>query len=85
MIKPSLVVKGIPRKEWMRQIAKLPRKYSPKGMEAMRQKARMLRQKQMEKNGALFGKVNERYVAEKARQKNGVNLSEYRQAQDDYK
>jgi hypothetical protein len=82
--KPSALVKGIPRHEFMRQISKLPRTISPEGKSRHAENAKRARQRQMEKNGALFGRVNKAHVAEKERERQGVNLSEHRQAVDDY-
>lgn len=87
----SKTVKGVPRREWLRQIGSLPKKRTPAGKIKNAENAKKARQVQMERDGCLFG-GNASYqkfapkpvklapVADKPK----FDLSLYRQSVDDF-
>ena len=79
------LIKGVTRAEWCKQIAKRKRTVTPERLEQLREVAKKGVAAQLAKNGALFGRVNKQHVAKLKREAAGIDLTQYRQAVDDYR
>lgn len=69
----SETVKGLSRADWCRQIGKLPKKITPEHRLKLVERAKVARQAQRDKNGALFGRKNQKVIEARERVTMAVN------------